>query len=72
MLCVLQGDAREGDGEVNHAHHYIVAPPNGPTSEGVCKECGATRTFPNFVEGSYVADFNARRERMLLQKAGVR
>ncbi len=72
MQGVLQGDAREGDGEVNHAHHYIVDTPNGPTSEGVCKTCGATKRFPNCIEEPFVGDFKARRERMALQKAGVR
>lgn len=57
---------------MNHAHHFIVDTPNGPTSEGVCKECGATKKFPNFIEESFVSDYNARRERRELRKAGVR
>ena len=57
---------------MNHAHHYIIEMPNGPMSEGVCKVCGNTKKFPNYIEETYVADFNARRERMALQKAGVR
>ncbi len=57
---------------MNHAHHYLIAPPNGPTSEGVCKTCGATKKFPNYIDEPFVGDFKARRERRELQKAGVR
>lgn len=32
-------------------HHWTIAPPNGPTSRGVCALCGAEREFRNsFVE----------------------
>ena len=57
---------------MNHAHHYIVDTPNGPTSEGVCKACGMTKKFPNYIEEYFVSDYNVRRERRELQKAGVR
>ena len=30
-------------------HHWVIAPPNGVTSEGVCKLCGATKRFENSV-----------------------
>lgn len=26
-------------------HHWLIEPPDGPTSEGVCKLCGARREF---------------------------
>ena len=32
------------------AHHWVIATPNGPTSEGVCKRCGHQRDFLNSVE----------------------
>jgi len=57
---------------MNHAHHYIVDTPNGPTSEGRCKTCGKTKQFSNYIEESFVSDYNVRRERRELQKAGVR
>ena len=57
---------------MNHAHHYIVDTPNGPTAEGVCKACGATKKFSNYIEEYFVNDYNVRRERRELQKAGVR
>lgn len=28
-------------------HRWRIAPPNGPTSAGVCQRCGATRDFAN-------------------------
>lgn len=28
-------------------HHWVIDPPNGPTSVGVCKNCGEEREFPN-------------------------
>lgn len=29
------------------AHHYDVAPPNGPKAIGICRRCGYTRWFDN-------------------------
>ena len=57
---------------MNHAHHYIIDTPNGPTSNAVCKTCGAEKKFPNYCEEYFVSDYNVRRERRELQKAGVR
>ena len=34
-------------GEVECRHHWRIASPNGATSRGVCKRCGAERDFPN-------------------------
>lgn len=33
-----------------HTHRWRIAEPNGPYSEGVCRECGATRMFGNSEE----------------------
>jgi len=30
-----------------HSHHWLIDTPCGPTSEGVCRICGLTRTFRN-------------------------
>ncbi len=32
------------------AHHWVIAAPNGPTSEGVCQRCGEKREFANSAE----------------------
>lgn len=31
-------------------HHWIISPPQGERSDGVCKLCGAQRTFGNSEE----------------------
>ena len=31
------------------AHHWIIAVPNGPMSEGVCQRCGDHREFQNSI-----------------------
>lgn len=28
-------------------HHWVIAPPDGETSTGVCKLCGARKEFAN-------------------------
>jgi len=29
-------------------HHWIIDPPDGPVSKGVCKICGAEEEFDNY------------------------
>ena len=36
----------------NCAHHWVIAAPNGPTSEGVCQRCGEKREFTNSAEST--------------------
>ncbi|MBI2871744.1 MAG: hypothetical protein HYY00_00970 [Chloroflexi bacterium] len=31
-------------------HYWLIASPNGPTSQGVCKVCGEAREFKNSVQ----------------------
>lgn len=31
-------------------HHWLIEPPNGPTSKGVCKLCGEVKLFDNILE----------------------
>ena len=33
-------------------HHWVIDRPAGPTSKGVCRECGEEREFQNFIEGT--------------------
>ncbi len=28
-------------------HHWLIEPPTGPTSDGVCRLCGEKRAFEN-------------------------
>ena len=41
----------------NCQHHWLIEPANGPTSEGVCKHCGAKDSFRNYVSVSYYEYF---------------
>ena len=38
------------EGSVVCAHHWLIQPADGPTSDGVCRICGETREFKNYVE----------------------
>ncbi len=33
-------------------HHWVIEPPNGPTSRGLCRNCGESRDFLNYADGS--------------------
>ena len=33
-------------------HFWLIEPPNGPTSYGVCKQCGMRQEFRNSIETS--------------------
>ena len=38
----------------NCAHHWVIAAPNGPTSEGVCQRCGHQKEFVNSAESTSI------------------
>lgn len=46
------------EGETACRHHWLIEVPNGPTSRGVCKRCGAERVFRNSSE-DYIWDHDA-------------
>jgi hypothetical protein len=35
--------------EAQHFHRWRIDEPNGPTSTGVCKECGVAKQFKNWL-----------------------
>jgi len=37
-------------------HHWVIDPPNGRYSEGVCQKCGQVREFDNFPDTSQWPD----------------
>lgn len=43
------GNRRNGGREMDEcmAHHWNIETAEGPTSKGVCRRCGETRTFNN-------------------------
>lgn len=36
-------------GEGVHVHHWRIEEANGPESQGVCKDCGAQKSFKNWL-----------------------
>ena len=43
--------------EGDHYHRWRIDEPNGPTSEGLCKVCGVTRQFRNWLqEGDFITN----------------
>ena len=43
---------RHVEAEQSCEHYWIIESPDGPTSAGVCKVCGETRDFANYLESS--------------------
>ncbi len=41
---------RRGGYHPKHKHTWAIESPNGKTSYGICKECGATKEFYNSIE----------------------
>ena len=37
-------------------HYWVIQPATGPVSPGVCRTCGTTRDFKNYVEGASWGD----------------
>ena len=46
--------------QVDHAHRWLIAEANGPTSGGVCKVCGASKDFKNWIEDADYTTFSER------------
>jgi len=43
--------------EAGHFHRWRIEEPNGPTSRGVCKVCGAEKQFKNWLaEGDFITN----------------
>jgi hypothetical protein len=42
-------DSPETSSEPTCVHHWVIEPPAGASSLGVCKVCGAQREFQNYV-----------------------
>ncbi len=41
----------------DHMHRWRIEEPNGPTSHGVCKVCGTTKAFKNWLaEGDFITN----------------
>ena len=56
---------------MNCVHHWVIEMPQGPTSEGRCKLCGAERAdFRNWVDDYYNSDLNSQPQAQVLRKKG--
>ena len=38
------------------AHHWVIQPAMGPSSQGVCQICGESKDFQNYVEAASWGD----------------
>lgn len=38
------------------AHHWVIQPAMGPSSQGICQICGESRDFQNYVEAASWGD----------------
>lgn len=50
-LKTLPGQVREEslrESRRECVHHWLIEPPEGPVSTGVCRKCGARQEFENF------------------------
>lgn len=50
-------------------HRWLIAPANGPTSAGVCRDCGASKDFPNSLSVDY---FDFRMQPKAVKEARAR
>lgn len=49
--------AEKPSAQVDHFHRWRIEEPNGPTSTGVCKICGQTKQFKNWLaEGDFITN----------------
>src|SRR3989338_8116035 len=52
-------------------HHWMIETPNGPTSNGTCKNCGDERPFVNYrVDESYQRYFRGEPDATEKQRRG--
>lgn len=51
-------------------HHWMIEPPDGPLSKGVCKLCGEVRMFNNILEDLFARSDSAT-PRSLASLVGV-
>ena len=38
------------------AHHWVIQPAMGPSSQGICQICGESKDFQNYVEAASWGD----------------
>lgn len=48
----LEAEPRNPAEKTECSHYWVIESPNGPTSRGVCKYCGAEEEFGNYTPRS--------------------
>ena len=43
-------------------HHWVIGPPEGPTSTGVCRLCGAKKEFENSYKAAVASAHDAAKD----------
>lgn len=46
---VVEAGAKKSVRRKKCNHHWVIESPEGPTSIGICKYCGATKEFTNYL-----------------------
>ena len=53
---MIQQVSRPVSGETKQVsecrHHWVIEPPTGPVSRGVCQVCEAVREFKNYIDAA--------------------
>ena len=52
----LSGVSVVEDNPPSCQHHWVIQDSGGPQSQGVCRICGALKSFKNYMETSYWGD----------------
>ena len=52
-------------------HHWVIDSPDGPTSTGICKYCGAAKEFDNYLPFSSWDEETAKQKRRSKSKRAV-
>lgn len=61
------GQTNEASPELRCVHHWLIEPPEGPISKGICKKCGAAKEFVNHIGFS-----NWESESSVLRRLGIK
>lgn len=56
MVTKVKTAPEEQVAQSNCRHYWVIEPPKGPTSRGVCQLCGAEKEFQNFMSDSWDGD----------------
>ncbi len=57
MAKTLTKDTAQEATRPDHFHHWKIEEPNGQVSRGVCKHCGATKEFRNWLQdGDFITN----------------